>query len=76
MISLKLHIIHVLKWLLICILAGTIIGSAVALFLLSLDTVTVWREKHFWIIYSLPIVGFFIGAAYYYWGDESKKGNN
>ena len=74
--SLKINIIHLLKWLLICILAGTIIGSAVALFLLSLDAITVWREKHFWIIYSLPIVGFFIGAAYYYWGDESKKGNN
>ena len=74
--SFKKNIIHLIKWLLICIIAGTITGTAIAGFLLSLDFVTLWREKHFFIIYILPIIGLCIGLLYHYWGDESKKGNN
>jgi H+/Cl- antiporter ClcA len=72
----KLHIINLFKWIFICIIAGIIIGSVVAFFLNSLDFVTNWREAHTWIIYSLPFVGFAIGAMYYYFGGEAKKGNN
>jgi len=73
MSTVKIHIIHILKWIAICIIAGIFIGSATAGFLSSLDFVTKWRETHLWIIYSLPIIGFGIGAMYYYLGGEAKK---
>jgi H+/Cl- antiporter ClcA len=76
MSSAKIHIINLLKWIAICIIAGMLIGSACALFLSSLDFVTNWRASHSWIIYSLPIVGFVIGATYYYFGGAVQKGNN
>ena len=76
MSSAKIHIINLLKWIAICIIAGMLIGSACALFLSSLDFVTNWRASHTWIIYSLPIVGFVIGAMYYYFGGAVQKGNN
>jgi H+/Cl- antiporter ClcA len=76
MSSAKVHLYNFLKWAAICLIAGISIGSAAALFLLSLDFVTNWRENHKWIIYSLPIVGFIIGALYYYIGGNAKKGNN
>lgn len=76
MSSAKIHVYNLLKWAAICLIAGISIGSAAALFLRSLDFVTNWRENHKWIIYSLPIVGFIIGALYYYIGGAAKKGNN
>ena len=72
----KVHLYNLLKWTAICLIAGISIGTAAALFLWSLDFVTNWRENHRWIIYSLPIVGFIIGALYYYIGGAAKKGNN
>jgi len=64
------------KWILICIIVGGIVGSATALFLISLDRVTLWRSEHIWIVHFLPFIGLAIGLAYYYYGEESKKGNN
>ena len=72
----KKHITNWLKWIAICIVTGILIGTATAGFLSSLDFVTKWREAHLWIIFSLPIVGFGIGALYYHFGGETKKGNN
>jgi H+/Cl- antiporter ClcA len=72
----KTHIINLLKWIFICVIVGVLVGSAAAWFLRSLDFVTDWRENHLWIIYSLPIIGFGIGAMYYYYGGDAKKGNN
>ena len=72
----KIHIINLFKWIFICIIVGILIGSVVAFFLNSLDFATNWRETHTWIIYSLPIVGLAIGAMYYYFGAEVKKGTN
>ncbi len=65
-----------IKWTLLCGIVGLSIGSATALFLSSLDFVTLFREQHAWIIYSLPIIGLLIGLLYYYLGKESVKGNN
>lgn len=76
MSNIKTHIVNFIKWTFICLIAGVLIGSAAAFFLKSLDFATNWREAHLWIIYSLPIIGFAIGAMYHYWGDNAKKGNN
>lgn len=68
--------LFVAKWLLLAILVGVLAGSASAFFLVSLNWVTEWRETHPWIIWLLPIGGFIVGAAYYYWGQDVVKGNN
>lgn len=65
-----------LKWLLISFVLGSIIGSASALFLDSLNWATAYREKHLLIITFLPLAGLVIGLAYYYWGTAVVKGNN
>lgn len=67
---------YLIKWLLICLVAGGLIGSASALLLVSLDWVTNYRESHLWIIAFLPIAGLFIGLMYHYWGKDIVKGNN
>ena len=70
------YIIRFFKWVLLCIIIGALTGTAAAFFLMSLDVVTQYRETHIWIIYSLPIIGFAIGAMYHYYGEEAGKGNN
>jgi len=64
------------KWLLITAVVGSIIGSASAVFLLSLDAVTNFREAHPWILFLLPIAGLVIAVLYRYWGADVVKGNN
>ena len=64
------------KWLLIAALIGAIVGSASALFLVTLNWATNFRESHLWIISFLPAAGFLIGLAYHYWGKDVVKGNN
>jgi len=73
---LKKNLLLVAKWILICVLIGVISGSASALFLVSLDWVTKFREGNSWIIWLLPMGGFAIGLLYHYYGKEVVKGNN
>ena len=65
-----------LKWLTIYLLIGGIVGTATAFFLQTLDDVTLFREKHIWVVYFLPIAGLVIGLVYYYYGESANKGNN
>ena len=67
---------YVSKWLIISIILGLLIGSASALFLISLDWATNFREKNLWIIMFLPLAGLFIGLLYNYLGKEIEPGNN
>ena len=55
---------------------GTLIGSASAFFLQTLDWATNFRENHLWLIALLPIGGFLIGLLYYYLGKDIEAGNN
>lgn len=64
------------KWLVIAGLIGVLVGSASALFLVSLDWATNWRESYPWIIALLPGAGFVIGCMYHYWGKDVEAGNN
>ncbi|MCX2573453.1 voltage-gated chloride channel family protein [Pedobacter sandarakinus] len=67
---------EVLKWLAISGLVGATVGSASALFLVSLNWATEYRESHRSIIAMLPLAGLMIGLAYHYWGKSVVKGNN
>lgn len=65
-----------LKWLAICLPLGGMVGSAVALFLWSLDRVTEWQWRYPWLLYGLPLVGLVSGWLYARWGDRCESGNN
>jgi len=65
-----------LKWLLMALLIGISIGAASALFLISLEWATNYREANTQIIWLLPIAGFLIGASYHYYGKSVVRGNN
>mgnify|MGYP003630780292 FL=1 len=64
------------RWLVLALLIGTLVGSASALFLLSLNWVTNYRESNRWIILFLPFGGFIIGWIYHRYGTSVVKGNN
>lgn len=67
---------YLFKWLIISLSIGTIVGSASAIFLHSLEWVTNFREENLWIVALLPIIGFLIGLAYYRYGKNIEAGNN
>lgn len=65
-----------LKWVVLSIIIGTIIGSVSAIFLFLLETVTDIRVTHPYLLYGLPLGGLCIGLLYHYYGNEANKGNN
>lgn len=67
---------YLLKWFIICLPIGAIVGSASALFLWSLAEAESFRNAHLWMIALLPIGGLIVGSMYYWWGDSVVKGNN
>lgn len=67
---------YVILWLGLATLAGAFSGSASALFLVSLDWATNFREANLWLIALLPLAGFGIGYMYHHYGANSVKGNN
>ena len=69
-------IVYFFKWLLLSLIVGVTVGAACALFLITLQWCTDYREANTYIIWFLPIAGFLIGASYHYWGKNVVKGNN
>lgn len=68
--------VYVAKWFLIAALLGVAIGSAVALFLWSLEQVTLYRFAHPAILFALPIAGIGIGCMYHFFGQSCEGGND
>lgn len=67
---------YIRLWIVLGLLVGLLSGAASAIFLISLNWVTDYRESHLWIIAFLPFAGFLIGWSYYRYGEVSVKGNN
>ncbi|MDN3203933.1 voltage-gated chloride channel family protein [Algoriphagus sediminis] len=67
---------HSKRWILFVLIVGLFSGSASAIFLVSLDWATQYREQNLWIIALLPAGGFLIGWFYYKYGKISVLGNN
>lgn len=63
-------------WLGLAALVGALSGSASAIFLVSLDWATNFRDANLWMIALLPLAGFGIGYVYHHYGANSVKGNN
>src|ERR1700710_1711979 len=67
---------HAVKWVLIATPVSAVIGSAVALFLWSLDVATHTRWDHPWLLFLLPVAGVWIGLLYHLFGKPVEGGNN
>lgn len=74
--SFKTIFLYLIKWTFISTIAGGLIGSASALFLFLLETVTDIRTDSPFLLYFLPLGGLMVGLIYYYWGNSANKGNN
>lgn len=69
-------IVSFLKWIVLGSLVGLLSGTASAIFLLSLDYVTITRLEHPWLLYLLPLGGALVSLLYWKFGKNSAKGNN
>lgn len=69
------YLIYLQKWLVLSLAMGLITGSASAIFLLSLEQVTQFREQRPWLYLGLPLGGFLVGWLYYRYGREAEAGN-
>ncbi|WP_374033209.1 voltage-gated chloride channel family protein [Bdellovibrio bacteriovorus] len=49
-------------------------GMAAAVFLITLNAATLWRESHPWLIWLLPLAGALIGYVYHKHGQNTDKG--
>lgn len=67
---------YFILWLGLAAFVGILSGSASAIFLVSLDWATNFREANLWLIAFLPLAGFGIGYVYHHFGANSTKGNN
>jgi len=63
------------KWLLLGSLVGILAGSASAFFLITLNWMTTTRLANGWLLFLLPIAGFFVGWVYHRFGGRAKGGN-
>lgn len=67
---------YLVKWLAIAAVLGTVVGSAVAFFLWSLERATQARFAHPSLLFFLPLGGLAIGLIYHYFGKSVESGNN
>jgi H+/Cl- antiporter ClcA len=67
---------HLLRWTLLALPVAVLAGSASALFLWSLEQVTVLHWQKPWLLWWLPVGGVAVGLLYHYLGKGSDKGNN
>ncbi|MBD3628320.1 voltage-gated chloride channel family protein [Cyclobacterium sp.] len=70
------NIAYTFRWLLLSIVIGLLAGSASAVFLISLNWATQFREANIYVILFLPLGGFVIGWVYHRYGNSVVKGNN
>ena len=67
---------QLLRHCLLVLPVALVVGSLVALFLWSLEQVTVYRWQHPSLLYLLPLAGLAIYLMYRYLGKNSAAGNN
>ena len=65
-----------IKWFLLSVLSGCIIGIVISLFLKSLQLATFIRKNNPLIILLLPFGGALVSYLYLKYGKDSSKGNN
>ena len=61
---------NLVKWLMLAVLVGCIVGAASTLFSFALKGVTNYRKENGWIFYLLPVMGLIIVFLYEKFGKE------
>ncbi len=74
--SRMVRVIGMCRWFVLLALLATAVGSASALFLWTLDAVTLIRFGKPWLLYLLPLAGFCVGLLYQLYGRQAAGGNN
>ena len=77
--SLKEHLVlgrYAIKWLLVGVPTGVVVGSAVAGFLWLLERAIDLRQADPWLLFLLPAGGVAVGLAYHRFGKGVEGGNN
>lgn len=67
---------YFVKWLVLSMIVGVLVGGACAALQVSLNWSTDYREANTYIIWLLPIGGLLVGLLYHYYGASVAKGNN
>jgi len=67
---------HLLTSLALVAPLGLAIGSACAVFLWSLQQVTLLRWEEPWLLYLLPLAGLVVGLVYHRWGRSAEGGTD
>ena len=67
---------YLIRWLVLVAPGSVAIGSAVALFLWSLERATSIRFESPWLLWLLPMAGLAVGALYHFLGKSAEGGNN
>ncbi len=65
-----------LKWFLISVLTGLIVGAVAIAFHYAIDYATELRNHHTWLIYLLPVGGILIALFYHICKKDDDKGTN
>ncbi|MES2456392.1 MAG: chloride channel protein [Bacteroidota bacterium] len=65
-----------LRWTLLVLLTSFFAGTLSAIFLIALNSATVFRDLHPWLLYFLPLAGLAVGLLYHYLGNGAERGNN
>lgn len=60
----KQDVISLLKWILLAIITGLVVGAISTVFSYVLSSVTVFREQHLWVFLFLPVAGVIIVFLY------------
>lgn len=63
-----------LRWSVYSVIIGVLSGIAAAIFLISLNWATNYRDHNPWIIWLLPLAGLFIGFCYSRYGKRAEGG--
>ena len=68
--------IHVVRWVALAVVVGSISGVLSAAFIESLNWATDTRVDNSWLVWLLPVAGLLVGVSYHYLGRGLERGSN
>lgn len=68
--------IYLVRWIVIALIVGTVVGGFATLFAKSMNFVTEFRMENAWIILLMPLVGIVIVASYKLAHNDNDRGTN
>jgi len=66
----------VTRWVVLAIIVGVLSGLLSGAFIEALQWATDTRSTYTWLVYTLPLAGFIVGASYHYLGRGLERGSN